>query len=134
MTRRVILYWSLCSVLLAVVSVLYTHWRRDQAMTAGSVLPNPGNQDSATTDRPISQEMIDAASKPATSVLHQALKDSPLAPVLSESSPGRFQVYRQGDLTWRLDTQTGETCVLLATNAEWRKPQIYKNGCKSAGQ
>lgn len=45
---------------------------------------------------------------------------------------GRFQVYRQGSLTWRLDTDTGQTCVLFATNAEWRKPQVYRHGCRSS--
>jgi hypothetical protein len=44
---------------------------------------------------------------------------------------GRFQVYRQGSLTWRIDTDTGQTCILFATNAEWRKPQVYRHGCRS---
>ena len=42
---------------------------------------------------------------------------------------GRFQVYRQGNLTWRLNTDNGQTCVLFATDAEWRKPRVYQNGC-----
>jgi hypothetical protein len=46
---------------------------------------------------------------------------------------GRFQVYRQGSLTWRIDTNTGQSCVLLATNEEWRKPQVYRHGCNSSG-
>jgi hypothetical protein len=48
------------------------------------------------------------------------------------AGPGRFQVYRQGSLTWRLDTDTGQTCILFATNAEWRKPQVYRHGCGAA--
>lgn len=43
---------------------------------------------------------------------------------------GRYQVYRQGNITWRLDTNTGQSCVLFATNAEWRKPQVYRYGCR----
>ena len=42
---------------------------------------------------------------------------------------GRFQLYRQGNLTWRLDTETGKTCIIFATNEEWKKPQVYRTGC-----
>ncbi|MHB1022206.1 MAG: hypothetical protein ACYC46_03310 [Acidobacteriaceae bacterium] len=42
---------------------------------------------------------------------------------------GRYQLYRQGDITWRMDTQTGTACVMFATNEEWRKPQVYRRGC-----
>lgn len=44
---------------------------------------------------------------------------------------GRYQLYRQGDITWRMDTQTGTACVMFATNEEWRKPQVYRRGCNS---
>ncbi len=43
---------------------------------------------------------------------------------------GRYQFYRQGNLTWRLDTDTGAACVIFATNQEWRKPQVYRHGCR----
>jgi len=43
---------------------------------------------------------------------------------------GNYQLYRQGALTWRLNTDTGETCVLFATDEEWRKPKVYKAGCR----
>lgn len=43
---------------------------------------------------------------------------------------GHYQLYRQGDLTWRLNTDTGDTCVIFATNEEWRKAQVYKAGCR----
>ncbi len=46
------------------------------------------------------------------------------------SGSGRYQFYRQGNLTWRLDTDTGTACVLFATNEEWRKPQVYRRGCR----
>lgn len=42
---------------------------------------------------------------------------------------GRYQLYRQGNITWRLDTATGKTCVVLATDEEWKKPKVYRNGC-----
>ena len=43
---------------------------------------------------------------------------------------GRFQLYRQGNITWRLDTESGKTCIIFATNEEWKKPQVYRAGCK----
>jgi hypothetical protein len=135
MTRRVLLSSFFISTALGLAATAYTHWRHNQAVTAGEVLPEPSDRDPgsrvATPDKPIAQDLMEAASKPAVSALHQALKQSPLAPMLSESSPGRFQVYRQGNLTWRIDTASGESCVLLATHAEWRKPQVYQNGCNS---
>ncbi len=45
---------------------------------------------------------------------------------------GKYQVYRQGNLTWRLDTETGRTCILFATMEEWRKPIVYQHGCNNS--
>ena len=42
---------------------------------------------------------------------------------------GKFQVYRQGDITWRLNTETGQACILLATQTQWRKTLVYEHGC-----
>lgn len=47
------------------------------------------------------------------------------------SGSGRYQLYRQGNITWRLDTETGRTCIIFATDNEWRKPRVYKAGCGS---
>ena len=46
---------------------------------------------------------------------------------------GHYQLYRQGNLTWRLNTDTGESCVVFATEEEWRKPQVFRSGCKNRG-
>ncbi len=45
---------------------------------------------------------------------------------------GQFQVYRQGNLTWRVDTVTGHTCILFATMEEWRKPVVYQHACENS--
>lgn len=47
------------------------------------------------------------------------------------SGAGDYEVYRQGDLTFRLDTKTGASCVLYATMEEWSKPIVYSHGCGS---
>lgn len=46
---------------------------------------------------------------------------------------GKYQLYRQGDITWRLNTDTGWACVLLATDAQWRKPRVWEAGCATGG-
>ena len=42
---------------------------------------------------------------------------------------GKYQLYRQGNLTWRLNTETGQTCVIFATDEEWKKRKVYRAGC-----
>lgn len=44
---------------------------------------------------------------------------------------GAYELYRQGDLTYRMDTKTGASCVMYATMEEWRKPIVYSHGCGS---
>jgi hypothetical protein len=45
------------------------------------------------------------------------------------SGTGRYQLYRQGDITWRLDTNTGQSCVIFATDEQWKKPRVFRAGC-----
>jgi hypothetical protein len=42
---------------------------------------------------------------------------------------GKFQWYRQGNLTWRVNTESGSTCIAFATMEEWNKPIVYSHGC-----
>ncbi len=42
---------------------------------------------------------------------------------------GPYQWYRQGDLTWRINTATGRSCIIYATLEEWRKPIVISHGC-----
>jgi hypothetical protein len=44
---------------------------------------------------------------------------------------GKYQLYRQGNITWRVDTETGKSCILFATDEEWKKPTVYRAGCGS---
>jgi hypothetical protein len=45
------------------------------------------------------------------------------------SGTGKYQLYRQGDITWRLDTDNGHTCIIFATDEEWKKPRVFRAGC-----
>jgi len=42
---------------------------------------------------------------------------------------GKYQLYRQGSITWRLDTDNGHACIIFATDEEWRKQRVYSHGC-----
>jgi cytoskeletal protein RodZ len=68
-----------------------------------------------------------------------AARDANAADTISPNPPngmvfsgtGHYQLYRQGNLTWRVNTDTGQTCILFATDAEWKKSRVYRNGCKN---
>jgi hypothetical protein len=45
------------------------------------------------------------------------------------SGSGSYQWYRQGDLTYRVDTTTGKSCIIYATRRQWRDPLVFNNGC-----
>ncbi|HEX4650261.1 MAG TPA: hypothetical protein VH250_02040 [Granulicella sp.] len=137
----------------------YHRWSENRAMATGDVFPDPTERSAAAAAAPPAQAGAVPASAtqvtPTQTTRTQAVPTpSPGSPKPAASTPpagepatdtikanppngmvfagsGRFQVYRQGDLTWRLDTNTGQTCVLFATNAEWRKPQVYRHGCNS---
>jgi hypothetical protein len=44
-------------------------------------------------------------------------------------SVGRYRTEREGWRTWRLDTATGNVCLLLASEWDWEKPSIKLQGC-----
>lgn len=47
-------------------------------------------------------------------------------------SIGRYQIYRSGFRTWRLDSSTGMTCILLTSEDDWKKPNTAAQGCEGA--
>jgi hypothetical protein len=56
--------------------------------------------------------------------------ESPNAPNgMRFAGSGSFQWYRQGNITWRVDTTTGRSCIIYATMEEWRKQIVMSHGC-----
>ncbi len=41
---------------------------------------------------------------------------------------GRYQLHKEGSRTWRLDTATGRSCLMLTTEADW-KSEGYASSC-----
>jgi len=40
---------------------------------------------------------------------------------------GRFQLHQMGTRTWRFDTATGEICLLLTSDTEWKDKKLNLN-------
>lgn len=88
---------------------------RADAARSQSYMPPAENTGSSTTNHP---------AEPASDTL-------PVNPPngMRFAGNGRYQLYRQGALTWRLDSVTGNTCVLFATEHAWRDPRVFSQGC-----
>src|SRR5437588_11181367 len=44
-------------------------------------------------------------------------------------SVGRYQMRNEGYRTWRFDTATGRSCILLAPEWDWKKPDVENQSC-----
>lgn len=146
---------------IVVVYFSFADWRSDRAMLNGEVngVPNdashPEDETSDSTSSkaftPKSPETSPATPPDTTTSVARPAEPipsgepSPAAPTTDTIGPnppngtvfagtGRYQVYRQGNLTWRLDTNTGKTCVLFATLEEWKNPLVYRHGCGPSAQ
>ena len=120
------------------------HDTSDEVFTGGSPLPAPSaTRPAAGSSLPASPPNA-AAATAGTEITAAGARSTngvtpPAADTIAPDPPngmtfggaGHYQLYRQGDLTWRLNTDTGETCVLFATDEEWRKPKVYKSGCRN---
>ena len=51
--------------------------------------------------------------------------------VATLKSVGRYQIHQAGSRTWRLDTATGQDCLLLASNEDWKKSDVAMQECSS---
>lgn len=129
---------------------------RDGEVTSGEVQDSDGNAVHATPSRsdapgtvntePVAttrRSSSETQSASFTQMQNQPAAALPAAPATDSEAPdapngmrfagsGRFQVYRQGNLTWRVNTDDGSSCILFATNEEWRKPVVYNHGCPNS--
>ena len=143
--------------LLAVIAVIalgvawHRHRTKMRALNSGEVYVREQPSGPAKLLPPPAQSPADneiaATATPQPGNPAPAAQPGPAAPVPSSDSiprnppnglafagSGKFQLYRQGDITWRLNTQTGETCILFATDAQWRLHRVYQAGCGTRGE
>jgi hypothetical protein len=48
---------------------------------------------------------------------------------ISDLSAHKFSTYSAGGRTWRFDSQTGETCILLASESDWKNKKTKGQSC-----
>jgi hypothetical protein len=122
-------------VVLALGAAWYTLKSRERALNSGDVTvreqsadqSKPATPDAASTDQPpdASPSVAQLPTSPGDSI-----NRNPQNGMIFAGS-GKYQLYRQGDITWRLDTDTGWACVLFATDAQWAKARVFEHGCAS---
>ena len=103
----------------------------DTKSTSPETIVYPTAQSDGTSG-PTGQTTKPTASGPGTVATDVPVTDSISANApngMVFSGPGKYQLYRQGNITWRLDTGNGHTCIVFATEEEWKKPQVLRAGC-----
>jgi len=136
------IFWIL---MIAVAVVLATAWsihhvitsavnRRDMDVRSQSGQTSQNNAATVSGNQPVSihADGISQSAQPQASGLNPPASDSilrnpPNGMIFAGS--GKYQIYRQGDLTWRFNTDTGDACVLFATDAQWSQQRVYQHGC-----
>jgi hypothetical protein len=128
----------------------YIHRARIRALNSGDVfvrdMPADKANPRATAPTPGQHTQPQPAAAPQSTPPTIA-SSQPVAPIpASDSIPrnppngmlyaggGKFQLYRQGDITWRLNTETGQACILFATEAQWSRTRVYQHGCANSPQ
>ena len=115
----------------------FTRYKAARDVAAGEVVSDDANQPALSPENDPVRQAHGASPQsipPAVTSLGLPKSDT-LAPNPSNGQAfggtGKFQVYRQGNITWRVNTESGESCILLATQEEWRKPIVYSHGCNA---
>jgi hypothetical protein len=138
-------------VVVFLATAWYVHWSRTRALNSGDVFVRDETGDKAKPETPPAtpanqsaqtQELASNAtvapsgnsSRPrmgaATLPASDSIRRNPPNRTIFAGT-GKYQLYRQGDITWRMNTDTGEACILFATETQWRKTIVYDHGCSS---
>lgn len=51
---------------------------------------------------------------------------------VNDLSAHKFSTYQGGSRTWRFDSATGDTCILLASDADWKRKETKEQSCNCA--
>jgi len=120
----------------------FVHWSNTRALNSGAVHVRQQTGDTAKSTTPNDATQPTQPQEVASNAGEQprgpeTVTALPAAQTFSRNPPngivtagsGKFELYRQGDLTFRLNTETGDACVLFATQSEWSKNIVYSHGC-----
>jgi hypothetical protein len=95
--------------------------------TPASIAPAPA---AAAPSAPVQQVTASGVVGSILSNLPSGDSQTPNAPDGQRfGGSGKYQWYRQGNLTWRVDTANGASCIAFATLDEWRKQIVSSHGC-----
>lgn len=116
-----------------------------QTTTYDQAAPPPADQNAAavgsgtqiTGPAPVPQDQVQA---PHSSSMVAPSAPLPVSDTIAPNPPngavftgsGKYQWYRQGNLTWRVNSGSGAACIAFATMQEWQKPLVYTHGCGNA--
>jgi len=132
---------------MALAGVYYLHRAKIRAMNNGTVYVRNQNGGTAKLSTPAPDAgptpASDAGAEPATPSglpepqAQPPVVATPVADTLPRNPPngmaykgtGKFLLYRQGDITWRLDTDTGRACIIFATDTQWSHTRVWDSGC-----
>jgi hypothetical protein len=148
MGRRILVI-VLLLILAGFAYIGYSSYDAKRAEASGDVFSRDSPTDRTKTDSGVAAGSKDKGSEQPTTVnpaavpaestaaAPEAAAASPGADTISPNPPngmvfsgtGHYQLYRQGNLTWRMNTDTGQACILFATDEEWKKAKVYRNGC-----
>jgi hypothetical protein len=159
MTRRIVVLVVLAVLVVVVVYFGLTSYDAKRAGASGEVYSNGSSFASSRTadskaihpnapavEPPAKREDSQPAANPAAAIQSAQVPEAdnsssagvpsggdtfnPNPPNgLAFAGKGRYMLYRQGNLTWRWDTDTGRSCVIFATDEEWKKAKVYRAGC-----
>ena len=142
------LFWMVPTVALVVFGAAWLSHRRLQSSelqshapeSAVAPAPPPASGPTQPQQPPSSESATNNPPAPPPTPQPEHATPPPSHDTISRDPPngmifggtGKYQLYRQGDITWRLNTDTGFACVLFATDAQWSKPRVFEHGCASA--
>ncbi len=137
-------------IALALATSWYMHRAKTHAMNSGQVFVRtqpvertkpPAPSTPVIQTAPTQEVATTASEPPANSAItpQQPVSAVRASDTIRRNPPngalfagsGKYQLYRQGDITWRLNTETGDACILLATDAQWSKTRIFRHGCNT---
>jgi len=131
---------------------LYQHNANKNALGSGLVISHDASADTGDDNtaapraepvRPSAQLNPTAsapAPQPAPAATPKPSAALPVSDTIDRNPPngtvfagtGKYTWYRQGNITWRVNTETGKACIDFATMEEWRKRIVYTHGCANA--
>jgi hypothetical protein len=145
--QRIVRFFLIMVVVIVGVAG-YMHWSKTRALNSGAVHVRQQPADAAkapdaasvgqptqSTEQPADSQGDQGQAQPQGA--QSSVYTLPASDTISRNPPdrtiltgaGRYELYRQGDITWRMDTASGQACVLFATEAMWRRMLVYQHGC-----